>query len=177
MMLRKTFTCSELCRRWNINKRDLTDIVNDGKLRALNKTYLLERHTANTYTYNFGDGRLAMVTSGPLPITDEYGFYFNISDVETFEKEHGKPHGLPKKSHIGNLRKEIALKWAKEVHLDHPELASEQVREIVNTKLAKGPIIVNDNPVDIKPYSRSQFKRITEGLHFPPGIRGNPHTK
>jgi hypothetical protein len=97
MMLRKTFTCSELCRLWNINGRDLTDIVNDGKLKASNDIYLLIRQNANGYIYKSVDGRATISSPGPLTVNDENGFYFNISDVEEFERENGiPPRGIKK---------------------------------------------------------------------------------
>jgi hypothetical protein len=91
LKLRKTFSCSELCTRWDINKNDLTGIVRDGKLRALNNSYTLVEIKDKAYFYedNYKAGAGAVTEGGPLPITDENGFYFSISDVEALEKISG----------------------------------------------------------------------------------------
>lgn len=94
-MLRKTYTCSELCSHLNISIYDLNGIVREGKLKACNHRYSLIEKDDRGYLYR-GAGEEYVLSTGPLTVNDENGFYFLTSDVEDFVRENPiTPHILP----------------------------------------------------------------------------------
>jgi hypothetical protein len=172
-MLRKTFSCSELCSRWNINKNDLTGIVRDKNLRALNDTYSLKSKNADGgYIYTTKDGTTGISSPGPLPIRDEFGFYFMASDVEEFEKKNKiKPHLQEKtlvKKRILKDREMFVYKEAKQLRHECPDM---------NQVIAKERIDILMQRNNLPPYSRTQFNRIIKDFEFPPAPRGRKPAK
>lgn len=193
--LRKIFSCSELCTRWDINKNELTGIVRDGGLKASNDTYSLMEVKDNRYFYRdnsmLGAGA---VSEGPLPVTDENGFYFLFSNVAAFEKDNSiTPHILPSdptqkaltdnppepakekpldKRSISKRRVSIVVEEARNLHRDYPKMNKVEAKKKIDAILEG-----NKYTPKCRPLSRTHFNRVTKYIGLPPAKRGRKSTK
>lgn len=94
--MKKWITCSELCSRWGINKYDLAEIVNDGKLRSYNKDRLEICMTGDGYFVDSPDGGPSTLIHEPLTVDEVAELIFRISVVEEYERINGmNPHVMP----------------------------------------------------------------------------------
>ncbi|MEN6332037.1 MAG: hypothetical protein ABFD57_08620 [Smithella sp.] len=97
--MKKWITWEELCSRWDITKRDLTDMVNEGKFLAFyeNDGTCLYVCTDGYYREDFGF-RYEPITVDE--VTNE--LIFRISDIEKFEKKQGiSPNWEQRNGEIG----------------------------------------------------------------------------
>jgi len=95
----KWITFSDLCRRWNINKYDLAELVIKGELQAhyddddFSGIYMVDGRILR----ESWDGYITGERQKPLIVDDVADCIFLISDVEEFERENGvTPHGIKK---------------------------------------------------------------------------------
>jgi len=88
--MNKWITFSELCKRWDINKYDLADIVISGSLRSFDGEDFSDFLFINDSCYkNSPDGRMSSQRCEPFMVDEVTKLVFRISDVEAYEKKNG----------------------------------------------------------------------------------------
>jgi len=91
-MVKKWITFSDLCILWNIQKRDLADIVNNGKLQAVfeNDASVLHIVDGGSFVkYKHPKGQISLIRQDPLTADEMTKLVFLVSDVEEYEKKNG----------------------------------------------------------------------------------------
>jgi len=88
--MKKSFTCDDLCSRWNINKYDLADIVIAGKLRGFfNDDFSVLYIVDGGSFLEYPDGRMSSLRQESLTVDEVTKLVFRISDIEACEKKNG----------------------------------------------------------------------------------------
>lgn len=91
-MVKKWITFSDLCIFWNIQKRDLADIVNNGKLQAVFENDASVLHIVDGGSFvesQYPDSQMSIIRPEPLAVDELTNLVFRISDVKEYEKKNG----------------------------------------------------------------------------------------
>lgn len=181
--MKKWITCEELCSHWDINIYDLTDLVSAGKLRPYHADDLSKIEFGNYDTFEKIEPGITGADPFTLTVDDVRKLVFRISDVEEYDKKNKitlqnisteKPSS--KQSHVelldnqSNMKPRVAL-----VH-DEAKKLKRDCKDIDKVKALKRINLILQNN-KYKPYSRTQFNRITEKYNFSPARRGRKSTK
>lgn len=185
MILKKWIEGPELCKRWNINKHDLADLLNDGYIQSYFEDGSSIFPSDDCNFYEICDDVNTLTPAKPLTGSETEQLIFRLSDVEHYEVKYGlMPQRSLKKESAVKVRQAIHIELAKEQRLLNPKLTCQEVLKNITDKILNEKKAVSGshkvNKYDIKPYAISEFKRITKnikGLEFPPGKPGNPHRK